>query len=490
MKIKITSKEEFNKLQTLSKEEYIDFLKDKVFEVSQSSYIKRFKIGKENDLYRLLLYPPCLVEDDRIVESYEENEEQRKGRLELKKDYYELYAQSLSQKTVTLVNSVNDNGRTLLDANEVENALGITRKTLYTIADVNGEKNFKLEQYNRRLYVEKESLLEYLNKHHFCSTGLHFEKIYTKVKSLKYCKKNESSVEEVLNDLVNSKEVKDKWQEYYEEVPDERRVYKASAVTEYEGVKIYSKENIKDDFDVYNPNIMVCTEKITEIPQLRPISYWAAFLGVGLRTALRYCELGYMTHYKIGGRSMISDADFQKSLENLNNRNTTKKNAGRKKRVEHIFDDDIVYNEKIASKFNNNDTFKRYKNSVEEIKKFKDSISVIKKAIATLTDKKEVETLKIQLKESTASLNRTELAYKKFKKDFFNEELFSPELFEKSKKSIEAYYQEDKKLKVYERDLKKARENGDDRVAEQLAFLVDDIKEKLKKYREEVILLV
>lgn len=40
------------------------------------------KIGKENDLYRLLLYPPCLVENGRIVESYEENEEQRKVRLE------------------------------------------------------------------------------------------------------------------------------------------------------------------------------------------------------------------------------------------------------------------------------------------------------------------------------------------------------------------------------------------------------------------------
>lgn len=72
-----------------------------------------------------------------------------------------------------MVNSVNDNGRTLLDVNELENALGITRKTLYTIADTNGKKNFKLEQYNRRLYVEKERLLEYLNKHHFCSTGLH-----------------------------------------------------------------------------------------------------------------------------------------------------------------------------------------------------------------------------------------------------------------------------------------------------------------------------
>lgn len=54
--------------------------------------------------------------------------------------------------------------------------------------------------------------------------------------------------------------------------------------------------------------------KHTDIPELHPIDGYAAILGFDKRTFIHHCDIGTITHYRIGAAYKISEADWRESL--------------------------------------------------------------------------------------------------------------------------------------------------------------------------------
>lgn len=485
MLIKV-NKKEFALLPNMNEKEYHDFLENKILLIQQDTTLKNFKINQDQDLYRLLTATPYLYENNKKIKKYDETPEQRKVRLRLKKYYNELYTKKVSKPIVVdQVESI-DGG---VLSTTVETLLNITRRTLYSLRGDEEENNFDMYTKDKRLYVDKKSLLAYLDRYHYCSTGLKMEQMYSLVKKISYGKKGETILKEQLDDILNSDECKNKWKQYYETVPENQRVFRMAKQIRMGKMTIYQVQNFTNDFEKYNPNIKICDDHLTEIPQLFTAGYWAAILGVGERTVLRYCELGYLPHYRIGGKAMISIDDFNSTSTNLDNITTRKHQSGRKKKIEFVFTDEIVKNEKVIEKFKDTKNFQRFRDGVLEIESLATKIKELQERQEQETDETIKEEIKNELKATIASRERLLKAITQYRKAFFSDNLFIESNFEKAKPLIENYYEKRKDLKVYTKHLEEALK-AKKPTASHLQLIINDLTEDMKNVREQILNII
>lgn len=484
MIIKITQTE-YNSLPNMTAEEYGNFLENKLLDIQQDEKLKNFRIGRENDLYRALSATPYLYEGNKKIRKYEETPEQRKVRLQLKKHYNDVYITTVKGPSVEKVVETTD-GEVL--STNVEAIMNISRNTLYTLYGDPENSNFELINRQRRLYVNKKSLLAYLDKYHYCSTNLKMEQMYSKVKSLTYGKKGEEILKEQLDEILESDECKQKWQEYYDTVPEDKRVYRMAKQIKVGKVTIYQVDESDNDFDKYNPNIKICDEPLTEIPQLFPVNYWAAILGVGDRTILRYCELGYLTHFKIGGKTMISTEDFKATSINLDKITTAKHKTGRKKRIEHVFNDDIVKNDKFINKFSGTIDFDRYRKAILEIEELEAKRINLNEQLKLAQNIEEQDNLKAEIKTTTASIERINKASIRHRKAFVDS-IFTDITMEKTKALVDEFCEKQKDLKVYVKNLNEAKEKGkDEKIFEDAITVIQNEIEDIRKKILEIVI--
>lgn len=485
MLIKI-NQTEYDSLQKMAAEEYKNFLENKLLDIQQDEKLKSFRIGRDNDLYRVLSATPYLYEGNKKIRKYEETSEQRKARLQLKKQYNDEYITTVKEPKAAKVVETTD-GEVL--STTVESIMNISRNTLYTLYGDPENSNFEIINRQRRLYVNKKSLLAYLDKYHYCSTNLKMEQMYSKVKSLTYGKKGEEILKEQLDEILESDECKQKWQEYYNTVPEDKRVYRMAKQIKLGKVTIHQIDKSDNNFIKYNPNIKICDKPLTEIPQLYTVNYWAAILGVGDRTILRYCELGYLTHFKIGGKTMISTEDFKETSSNLDKITTDKHSTGRRKRIEHVFNDDIVKNDKIISKFSGTVDFDRYRKAVLEIEELENKRTALRNSLIDEKSEAKQNVIKAEIKTITASIGRINKAATKHRRAF-TEEVFSGETMKQTKALVNEYIEKQKDLKVYIKNLNEAKENHKDILVQQMEFLITDLKNQLNNLQNQILEIV
>ena len=501
-------KSEFERLKELNKDQYGNFLEKKLEDLKNDPYYKRFKIVSQNELYRVFAYPPVMItkgskENSTIEIKYEETLEQRKERLRLKSKYRELYANEIKNKKLPVDYYEEDSVG--LEANYVEKCLGISRKTLYNLQDSN-EENFKTYVKSKKLYVEKESLFEYISKRHYESSNCDMENMYLKIKELKISLTEQETSANVskIHEIVDSKEYKEKWDNYFNTVPEEQRVFKITPTihvnlsdneNEKDDVEIFVKKKEEDNFDIYNPNVKICDSKINELPKLYPASYWAAILGVVNRTVLKYCELGYLKHYKIGSKYMISAEDFIESKSLIDNKNkSTKSNVGRKKKIELVFsENDTESNEHFLSLAKNSVYYNEISNLFQEKIKLEDELETYKKnkkiiedKNRTIEDELELKSINLSIKKVEAALARINKNINRVKRIIINEIFDKEDIMEDLKEDIEEYNKLKKSLKNYRNDLEDAiKENSN--LKNQLQYIVSEFEGRVAKKKQSII---
>lgn len=473
--LKVNQKE-FDNLNEMNENEYKNFLEEKLEEAKNDSNLKRFKFITKNELFRFFIYPPFLIKEDEEIK-YIEKPEQRKVRLELKKKYRTAYNAEIIEPFVPTTEGD-------IELSNLLSLLGITRKTLYNLQDKKGENNFNMYSIKGKSYIDREDFLQYLNARHFEPTNLGFEGMYTTVKNLKFNKNKEK-----LQEIINSKEYKEKWDKYFKTVPPEQRVYRTPKTEKYNGVDIYVKEEEQDYFDIYNPNIKICDKQITEVPKLYQASYWAAILGIVTRSVLRYCELGYLSYFKLGGKYMISIEEFNQCKENIENKKiTSKPRAGRKSRIE-TFLSDIYFGEESVIEFKgNNKQEKMYKQIKENSQDLLNKQKKLDELLIRLEkiDAKEKVELNEEIKKYKRELRVIDTAIKA-KKTLFLKDIIENINYENAEQDIADYYKLIIKLKSYNFDYNKAKEDNDNKIAEQLQFIITDLENKLKNKKEAII---
>ena len=480
---KINSRE-FESLKSMSPKEYGDFLDEKLKRIKNDEYYSKYKIITNNELFRFFIYPPSCG-----TEVYEETKEQRKERLRLKKEYKVIYSKNIEE--VVSAQPFYETKDDYIDINTVQRFLGISRSTIILLQDKNGENNFKIETITNKLYIEKQSLLKYLSKRHYETTNLNFENKYLEIKALKTAVKNgkRSQDKERLIEIINSDEYKSIWNKYFEEVPENLRVYKNYKKEITNGVEIYVQEGT-DFLDTYNPNIKICEKEISSIPKLHSISFISAMLGVVDRTIIRYCELGYLTHYKIGAKYMISLEDFNRSKGLIDDKKEkTKANVGRKRRIETLFTDDMFENADLEEEFKENENYIEIKTLLTDKKKIKADIEALKKDMNKediILKKENISEIKSIIKKDEAILARIEKSLAKNKRLFVFKFISNKEKVEKMNKQIDEYYDILKSLKKYNEDLIKAENKGEEEIVTQLKYMVSIFNDKFEKQKKIV----
>lgn len=477
------NKDEFDALENMTVKEYGLFLEDKLEEAKQDDYFKRYKFITERQFYRFFTYPPFFEE-----EKYNESIDQRKERLRLKSAYRDAYVKETLNKDVKhYYLPIHESG---LDANEVQQALGITRKTLYNIENSTNELRTYTEA--NKLYVDTQSLISYLENRHYESTNLGMEQMYLEVKELSFAltKREIESKRQKLNEIINSEEYKAKWEKYFKEVCDEQRVRIEPRQIRRDNVDIYIKsKEINNYFEVYNPNIKICDDKLKEIPKLYSVNYWAAILGVVTRTVLKYCELGVLKYYKVGSKYMISAEDFAESKNLIeDNKKKTKSNVGRKKKIETLFTEEIEH-EYFLELIKGSDFYKELFDLYEDKKLLEKEINQTNKLIRKYKkeeakgdsdSRKEKEKVEISLKKLKAALARVEKESKAEKRKAINEVFGNEYAIEALKDDITEYFSLVQSLKTYKRDKLKAAKAGDDKIVSQLSYIISEFEGKLK----------
>lgn len=504
---------QFKNLESMSDEEYGEFLEEKLIEIKDDCNFKKYKFIKENEYYRFFEYPPFLVKENGTEIKFEESNSKKKRRLDIKKKYRDVYVEDIINKEEVYDFSADEEW---IEVSKVQRLLGITRKTLLNIEDRNGEVNFVTKKINRRLYVERKSLLDYMNKRHYESTGVDIEEMYFKVKELKMAlTKNESDINKrKLKEIVESKEYTDKWHEYFSDVPEKSRVKRVTPSIlvdigeedENENTKTISKANEKveifvrrkdgDFFDEYNPNLRISRKKIKSVPKLYQANYCAALLGVVSRTILKYCELGYIRHFKVGSKYMISEEDFKEGkLFIKNKKRRTKTNVGRKSKAEkflynYLFEDNL-YSELFEDKLG----FMDLEFTLEDKELIELSIKNLEKKKEKIEkrnfneDEKYVAMMDVnsKLKKQKAALARHDREIIRLKRELILSMLKDKKLEELLSKNIREYTYLNISLREYNKELQKAINEGDEQKVTDLNYIIADFSHRLKEKKDYMI---
>lgn len=479
--IRLKDKEIFDSLEGMDGKEYEDFLKRKLEETKKDPFYSKFSFVTKNQLFRFFAYPPELrdIENKIVLDKYKETEEQREARLKLRNYYKEICYNKVGTSLPQEDNSYTTREGGIVLSTVLE-LLDISNKTLDNLQDRNGENNFETFKIKKKKYVDEKSLLEYLNSRHFENTDLGLEGMYKEVDSLKLHKKEETVAKKKLEKIINSKEYKQKWEKYFKSVPEKQRVYRNLNKIKSDGIDIYYRGETHDNFDIYNPNIKVCDEKITKVPKLYPANYWALLLGLEVRSIYRYCDRGYLKHYRVGKKLMISVEDFDESQDKIKEKKTsTRMNSGRKRKIEFIFSDKIFEKKE----------FREYlkAHGFEEMEAlFKD-----KQVIEKVIEEKEKELKKQYNEELEKDIEKYERSLKRVSNSISKERrlamkklIADNEFFDLIKKDIDDYYNDLKKLKGYKEDRDKHSDDGE--IVKQLSYIIKEYEGKLEKQRENI----
>lgn len=470
--IRIYNEEEFYKMKNMAPSEYKFYLEELLLKAKRNSDFATYNFIANNKLYEFFEYPPTLRDSDtnKVIEKYIETDGQRKKRLELKKYYkeicnpYVIEQEKLKVQEKTSYNTIDlsdekGNTVTVIAIHDVLSLLNISNVTFSKVQEIEGKENLRSFIYKGKKYISEDDLLKYINNKHYESTNLDFVKMYKRVKSLKGYNDLRTSAKEELKEIISSDEYKKKWDEYFKKIPENKRVYKP--------------ENPGGDyFDIYNPNIKICDDTVKEIPQLYNANYWAAFLGIELRSIHRYCELGTIKFYRIGAKIMISTEDFSdcKSEIEESSRGVRrgKSNVGRKKKIEKILTD--------------NDLITVFRNYVEEnnnllINLLNEKANIEKK----LNDTIEIE----EQKKFKTILKQTEMDIEKERRTLINS-IISDKMTSVND-LVNEYHSLLKTLGVYKEDRRKAEKEGKSDIANQLNYLIAEKQGALDKIKEEII---
>lgn len=304
--------------------------------------------------------------------------------------------------------------------------------------------------------------------------------MYKEVDYLKLHKEEETVAKKKLEEIINSEEYKQKWDKYFERVPENQRVYRNLNKIKAEGVDIYYRSETHDNFDIYNPNIKVCDEKITKIPKLYSANYWALLLGLEVRSIHRYCDRGYLKHYRVGKKLMISVEDFNESQDKIKEKNTpTRMNSGRKRKIEFIFSDKI-FERKDFREYLKAHGFEE----MESLLKDKQTIEKVIKEKEKELKKKYSEELEKDIKKYEMSLKRVSNSISKERRFAMKKLIADNEFFDLIKKDINDYYDDLKTLKVYKED--RTKHSDDEKIVRQLSYIIKEYEGKLEKQRENI----
>lgn len=416
----------YSEIALMKKKDYMSFLERKMEELSKSEKYSKYKVVREKQFFRFFIYPPTVNGIEYI-----ENEQQRQGRVELLNNYRELYNKALIQQDTNPNMQLNQ--ERWVDADSVEEILGITRRTLYNLMDdENSELN--IESRKKKLLVERSSLIKYLNNRHVVATNLGFEKMYKTYKTLSRSTKaelQEINKAKVL-EIIESKEYEKLWDKYFKEIPEERRVYQEREKKDIEGYQIFTPTDKDVYFDIYNPNIQISPQYINEVPKMYTVNYISAILDMTPRSILRYCEYGNISYYKVGGRYMFSVEDFTRGQDKIEKRTKQpKSNVGRKRKIEIILSDSDLFEGKFFSHFDNQNLnqMKEIHQQLIELREQEDatqkSLRIIKNENITSDSsnraKDSLIEAKNQLKDIKAKINMLEKTMSGLRREFFNE---------------------------------------------------------------------
>lgn len=483
--IRIYNEEEFYKMKNMTPSEYKFYLEELLLKAKRNSDFETYNFIANNKLYEFFEYPPTLRDSDtnKVIEKYVETDGQRKKRLELKKYYkeicnpYVVEQEKLKVQEKTSYNTINlldekGNTVTAIAIHDVLALLNISNVTFTKVQEIEGKENLRSFIYKGKKYISEDDLLKYINNKHYESTNLGFVKMYKRVKTLKGYDDLRTSAKEELKEIISSDEYKKKWDEYFKKVPEDKRVYKLFDTVSFNGVNIFTKNPDDDYFDIYNPNIKICDNKIKEIPQLYNANYWAAFLGIELRSIHRYCEQGTLKFYRIGAKIMISTEDFSDCKSEIEESSRGirrgKANVGRKKKIEKILTD--------------NDLITVFRNYVEEnnnllINLLNEKANIEKK----LNDTIEIE----EQKKFKTILKQTEMDIEKERRALINS-IISDKMTSVND-LVNEYHSLLKTLGVYKEDRRKAEKEGKSDIANQLNYLIAEKQGVLDKIKEEII---
>lgn len=331
----ILEDKDFSKLKDLDKDEYKEFLYNKIEECKRSPYYQRFMSVYNNLLDSFVICPPY----NASGEKYEETEEQRQARLELGREL----RNKQYEEHIDDIFDVDE----YIHVTDAVKLLNISRKTITSI--LASCQDLRAYIHGKKVYINKESLKQYLYKRHYIGTELGMDEITKHFKKFKRLSKlsgeEKQKLIKELQQFVESEFFVNKWREYFEKVPRELRVF-SEAARGNSGIDIFNTaEYVKympREYTIYNPNLKLVGKPLDDIPVLFPLKYVASLLGVRERTLLRYCEIGIAPHYKIGGKHMLSQEDINMTLVRIQQKNsnpTKKTNVGKKSSIENLFND-------------------------------------------------------------------------------------------------------------------------------------------------------
>lgn len=470
---------DYRKIAAKDKEDYKAFLTQTMNEFIKKGVYNEYKVIKDKQFFRFFIYPPVINEVEFV-----ENEAQREGRLELLNFYRSSYNKKLAgaDKDTFMKSSE------WIPATSVESFLGITRRTLYNILD-DEDSEIIMESYDKEMHVQKASLLQYINQRHIVGTNLGFESLYKKMRALmsKSAADKELEKEDKIKEIINSSEYQSLWAKYLQKVPEDKRVLREREKNEVEGYSIYLPISSENLFEKYNPNIRIAESTVKKIPKMYSVNHIAALLDTTPRTVLRYCEYGYIPYFKIGGKYMFSMNDFSKGKNILKHQEqSTKKNVGRKRKLEIILSDNDLLSDDIMKKFKDSslDKIKKIYFELEEViieeKYLEERLSYMKE-VDESGDINDIPALNAKLKEIKAKRNSFEKLINTLRREFFNENL--KEFEDNHKEIIDMIYERRnsiKQLKSYMKNKKdKAFKESIEKTIEELEQNIKELKGKL-----------
>lgn len=293
-----------------------------------------------------------------------------------------------------------------LDARDIDDALQISRTSLYTIMD----KNNMQEDYFRegkRAFIKESSIITYLSERHVIPSGFDFNDMMETTAKLKIHRKGSEreSNEAKLQEILNSEKYKEMWEAYFKYVPEHLRVKVEPRKRRVDNYSIYVQEDSDDYFSHYNPNFMLDDSPLDFLPQFYDVKYVSEIIGVTPRTVLKYTVNGSLSFYRIGGRKMISLRDIKESKKRIESMKRMKRpTAGRKTKFESLitiedFLDTTLFPEKT------NEEIDQLRAMIDELSDIKAQIKELKKKDDTI-DEESTYLRKVELKGKKAFQKR------------------------------------------------------------------------------------
>lgn len=421
------------KIKHMSSEEYYDFLKRYILE--DLSEVEKNKVTYRNgEYYKYFSFAPVGFNGEII-----EDDEKHAVRIRLRDDLLR-EIRNKWQTEGKLIKLVDDND--IVSEQTIKAKLRINKKTLLNLSAC---KQVFTVVIGKKFYVNKESVLRYLDDRHYegvCSIG----EEYPGIISLRLLQERDAIRDaHELEKFKASPEYQKTIIDYLTQIPDDLKVYKDPMKNidfNFENIDYFNEEP-KTPEDLYNFYLKKVEEKHEELPQLHPLRHFIPSLKIIMgnekevseKTMIRYCEKGIIPFYRIGTRHMISEEDwlenYKKIIAYKANFTPSSKKAGYKSALGwSVFQIDI--NKIDQNKLRNVPTellneyyaeYKKYQNSImayEDLKQGNDYIMQADPDYVKQFFTKEQKKIRKSIKSAFTSMRRTGIKEKELKANIIN----------------------------------------------------------------------